>query len=214
VRRAFTLIELIVVIGIIALLIGISVPATSGARLRAKITVANAELRDIGMALESYSYDNDDLYPPTRVDCAAGDHFYQLPVELVECKYLPRANSNTYMSAGMEDRFNPGYTYKYRTVGTMIYNRTLKIENGASLWVPDGFPYCNKNNEEGKYYSSLDASPVSWVIYSQGPNFDINTMKKLNYPVPKLTWYDPNSGSGVIVRMRLKDGNQTGTFEN
>jgi prepilin-type N-terminal cleavage/methylation domain-containing protein len=213
-KRAFTLIELLVVVGIIALLTGIMVPATSSARLRAKIAVVNAELRDIAMALESYSYDNDDLYPPTRVDCAAGDHFYQLPVELVECKYLPSAGKDTYMSAGVEDRFNRGYTYKYRSVGTLIYNRTLTIENGSSLWIPDGFPHCDKKNEDGEYYSSPETSPVSWVLYSQGPNFDLSGMKKLQYPVPKQTWYDHSKGSGVIVRMRLKDGNQTGTFEN
>lgn len=212
-KRAFTLIELLVVVSIIALLIGILTPAMGKARLQAKIVVVNAELRDIGLALETYSYGNDDQYPPTRVDCAAGDHFYQLPVELVEGKYLPRANQDTYMSAGIHDRFNRGYTYKYMSVGTMIYNRTTTIKEGASLWIPDGFPNCSDENEQGKYYYSLDDSPVSWVLYSLGPNFELHSMKKLHYPVPKQTWYDSQTNSGVIVRMRLRNGQQTGSFE-
>jgi prepilin-type N-terminal cleavage/methylation domain-containing protein len=212
-KRAFTLVELLVVISIIALLLGLLGPAMGKARLQAKIVVVNAELRDIALALEAYSYNNDCLYPPTRVDCAAGDHFYQLPVELVENKYLPRANQDSYMSAGIHDRFNQGYTYKYRSVGMMIYNRTTIEPEGASLWVPDGFPNCADANEQGRYYYSLKDSPVSWVLYSQGPNFEINNMKKLNYPVPKQTWYDSQKGSGVLVRMRLKNGRQTGSFE-
>ena len=211
-KRAFTLIELLVVIAIIAVLMGILLPVMGKARLQAKIVAVNAELREIGLALEAYSLDNDDKYPPTRVDCAVGDHFYQLPVELVECKYLPKPSQDSFMAAGIEDRFNRGYTYKYRSVGTLIYNRTTVEQEGAYMWIPDGFPY--SRSEEGKNYYNLKDSPVSWVLYSQGPNFDINEMKEQNYPVPKNTWYSPATGSGVIVRMRLKNGTQIGSFEN
>ncbi len=83
-KRGFTLIELLVVISIIALLMGILLPVMGRARLQAKVVAVNAELREIGMALEAYSFDNDDKYPPTRVDCMLGGHFYQLPLELVE----------------------------------------------------------------------------------------------------------------------------------
>jgi len=38
-------------------------------------------------------------------------------------------------------------------------------------------------------------------------------MKELNYPVPHNTWYDPQTRQGVIVRMRLKNGTQIGSFE-
>jgi prepilin-type N-terminal cleavage/methylation domain-containing protein len=210
-KRAFTLIELLVVVAVISVLMGILLPVMGKARIQAKIIAVNAELRDIGLALELYSEDNDGLYPPTRVDCMLGGHFYQLPLELVEGKYLPTPPSGTFMAAGMEDRFNRGYTYKYRTVGTMIYNRTTVIKEGAYLWVPDGFP--DYESQEGENYYNPDSSPVSWVLYSQGPEFDINNMKELNYPVPKQTWSDSKTNSGVIVRMRLKNGRQIGSFE-
>lgn len=210
-NRAFTLIELLVVISIIALLMGILLPVMGQARLQAKIVTVNAELREIAMALEAYSFDNDDKYPPTRVDCMLGGHFYQLPVELVESGYLPEPPGDTFMAAGIEDRFNRGYTYKYRSVGELIYNRTVVMQEGSYLWVPDGFP--DNEKEEGDTYYNLKESPVSWVVYSEGPKFDLNDMKELNYPVPKQTWYDPKTGTGVIVRMRLKKGRQIGSFE-
>jgi len=211
VKRAFTLIELLVVIAIIALLIGILLPAMGQARLQAKVVAVNAELRNIGMALEAYSFDNDDKYPPTRVDCMLGGHFYQLPVELVESKYLPGPGKDTFMSASIEDRFNRGYTYKYRSVGTLIYNRTVVVKDGAYLWVPDGFP--DNEKEKGDNYYNLQDSPVSWTIYSEGPEFDLNSMKELKYPVPKRTWYSPKTHKGIIVLARLKNGRQVGSFE-
>jgi len=211
-KNAFTLIELLVVVAIVALLMGILLPAAGRARLQAKIVTVNAELRQIGMALEAYSLDNDGKYPPTRVDCMLGNHFYQLPLELVESKYLPAPNEDTFMSCGIEDRFNRGYTYKYRSVGTLIYNRTVVMKNGATLWIPDGFP--DSENEDGRDYSDPGDSPVSWVLYSEGPRFDLDRMKELRYPVPAGTWYDPQRRRGVIVRMRLANGRQTGSFES
>jgi prepilin-type N-terminal cleavage/methylation domain-containing protein len=211
-RRGFTLIELLVVIAIIALLMGILLPVVGRARLQAKVLVVNAELRDIGMALEAYSFDNDNKYPPTRVDCMLGGHFYQLPVELVESRYLPAPPGETFMAAGIEDRFNRGYTYKYRSVGTLIYNRTVTVKDGAYLWVPDGFP--ENEQEEGQTYKDLKESPVSWVLYSEGPKFDLDRMKEMKYPVPNKTWYNPQTHEGVIIRLRLKNGRQMGSFEN
>jgi hypothetical protein len=205
------LIELLVVTAIIALLLGILLPVISRARLQAKVVTVNAELREIGMALEAYSFDNSDKYPPTRVDCMLGNHFYQLPCELVESNYLPAPGEDTFMSAGIEDRFNRGYTYKYRTVGTLIYNRTVVVQNGASLWIPDGFP--DNEQEEGHDYADPKESPLSWVLYSEGPRFDSDRMRELKYPVPTNTWYDPQTRQGVIIRMRLANGHQIGSFE-
>jgi len=210
-KSGFTLVELLVVVAIIALLMAILLPVMGRAKLQAKVLTVNAELRHIAMALEAYSLDNDDKYPPTRVDCMLGGHFYQLPLELVESKYLPKPDSDTFMAAGIEDRFNRGYTYKYRSVGTLIYNRTTVVKEGAYLWVPDGFPH--DANEVGKTYSNPKESPVSWVLYSEGPRFDIDLMRELNYPVPRETWYDRKTKEGVIVRMRLRNGWQIGSFE-
>lgn len=71
----FTLVELLATIAIIALLIGILVPAISAARNSAKKAATNATLHAISTGLESYKTDGKlgGQYPPSRSDAATTD---------------------------------------------------------------------------------------------------------------------------------------------
>jgi prepilin-type N-terminal cleavage/methylation domain-containing protein len=62
-RKAFTLVELLVVISIIALLVSILLPALGKAREQAKRVVCSSGLRQIGLLLEYYCEDNEGKYP-------------------------------------------------------------------------------------------------------------------------------------------------------
>ena len=57
-RRPFTLLELLTVIGIIAILAGVLLPSLSSAQERARRTQCCNNLRQIGLALEAYASGN------------------------------------------------------------------------------------------------------------------------------------------------------------
>lgn len=234
-RKAFTLIEILVVISVIALLLGILAPCLSRAKELAKVTVVNAELRQIGLALDMY-FENNKKYPPTEADCISGkltDHLYQLPRALVESRYLTRMSEEEAMSTNLEDRFNRGHTYKYRCAGEIIVDRNrISTSIAARLWIPNHFPSRSSidaeqgrwypDNDERKQYSGdfgsyFPRSPVSWVVFSLGPKFSEEWLEEKigfesRYPVPKELWYTSKQRRGFIVRMQLHNGSQIGPF--
>jgi prepilin-type N-terminal cleavage/methylation domain-containing protein len=71
-RGAFTLIEVLVVIGIIALLIGILIPAVSAARTSAKTAATKAQLTQIAQQCEAY-YQQFRAYPGVLPEAAWGN---------------------------------------------------------------------------------------------------------------------------------------------
>src|ERR1043165_4244953 len=62
-KLAFTLIELLIVVAIIAILAAIAVPNFLEAQIRSKVSRARTDLRSMATALESYAVDNN-KYPP------------------------------------------------------------------------------------------------------------------------------------------------------
>ncbi|MBC8138929.1 MAG: DUF1559 domain-containing protein [Fibrella sp.] len=62
--RAFTLTELLVVVGIIGLLLAILLPVFLGTREQGRRTSCVSNLRQIGVALTAYTQDNAGFFPP------------------------------------------------------------------------------------------------------------------------------------------------------
>lgn len=83
-RYAFSLIELLVVVSIIALLLGLLLPVLSGARRQAKSAVCLSNLRQLGILLETYSRSYDGSLPQIYGGSVSWEEqrgaFYQLLV--------------------------------------------------------------------------------------------------------------------------------------
>jgi len=62
--RAFTLVELLVVISIIALLVAILLPALSKARFQAKVTICLSNLHQVSLGMNIYAADGEGNYMP------------------------------------------------------------------------------------------------------------------------------------------------------
>ena len=63
-HKAFTLVELLVVVAIIIVLIAILLPALGRARNTSKTVACSSNLRQIGLGFNVYAYDNNTILPP------------------------------------------------------------------------------------------------------------------------------------------------------
>jgi len=66
IRRGFTLVELLVVIGIIAVLLGILLPALAASRESARTIKCAANLRSIGQGIATYLAEYKGVFPPSN----------------------------------------------------------------------------------------------------------------------------------------------------
>lgn len=74
-RQGFTLVELLVVIGIIAVLLSILIPALAGARRQSNDVVCQSNVRAIGQAVAMYAVDFKDRYPHTNYGTSTNPRF-------------------------------------------------------------------------------------------------------------------------------------------
>jgi general secretion pathway protein G len=76
-NKGFTLIELLIVVAIIGIIAGIAIPNFLGARTKARVTRAFADMRSIADALESYSMNN--ISYPADLNALTPDYITNLP---------------------------------------------------------------------------------------------------------------------------------------
>ena len=113
----FTLIELLVVISIIALLMGVLLPALNGARELGRRAVCMANVRRLSISMRLYLDSNGDKFMPDRLR-ASTDYISVGPYR----RYRPRWI--WFLNEGMGFVINP---YKYETEEE--FNQALEMDN-------------------------------------------------------------------------------------
>lgn len=96
-NRAFTLVELLIVIGIIALLVAILLPALNQARASARTVACASNVRQVMTAITLYANDNAGLLPPLVTDPTTypGIGYNDWSGVLVANRYLGDGNALT-----------------------------------------------------------------------------------------------------------------------
>ena len=101
-RRAFTLLELMVVIVIIALLAGMLVPGISLVKSGAKSAVCQSRYRQMAVVFDNYLSNNDQTFPP-----ASGWYGFHTYIDLLLETHVLATNEYAKMFMCGEDRFRP-----------------------------------------------------------------------------------------------------------
>ena len=69
--KAFTAVELIIVIAIVAIIVAVAIPVIAGAQEKARQSTCARNLEQIGAAVAAYAQDNDQRYPSRLSQSAA-----------------------------------------------------------------------------------------------------------------------------------------------
>jgi prepilin-type N-terminal cleavage/methylation domain-containing protein len=182
-HAGFTLVELLVVIGIIALLISMLLPALNRARDAAGRTVCMSNLRQLGVAMQAYLTDNGGHQPllgMSRDEIRGKDYLYPSALAV----YI-----------GQKDIANAGLTH----AGNMSVGRTQaymkRVADGTMMRT---IMFCPQENY---WYEGPDPSTFTNVIPWTNP-FN-TTIKFTSYAStvawdPRWNWRSATMSSGMI----------------
>jgi prepilin-type processing-associated H-X9-DG protein/prepilin-type N-terminal cleavage/methylation domain-containing protein len=166
--RAFTLVELLVVIGIIALLISILLPALGRARQEANLIACQADLRSIGQLIQIYGEEWNGTGPPIF----DGRYFFSFAHVLT----LMQAQSYAALDGGADP---PGWTagsgqFLPKQVNPVFHDYDVPL----NTWDPEAFAYCANPRVLGCMDAGYDGS--LWDPVIQADN-------SYSFPQPKLS---------------------------
>jgi prepilin-type N-terminal cleavage/methylation domain-containing protein len=131
-KKGFTLVELLVVIGIVGVLMAISLFGLQGARESSRDARRKSDLELIRSGLEIYRSDCN-IYPPSLGSSLVGTG------SPVSC-----AAANTYISAVPSDPLSPNRSYLYSRLSSTTYEICTALEQGGSAVTCGGSDNCGE----------------------------------------------------------------------
>jgi len=143
--KAFTLIELLIVVAIIAILAAIAVPNFLEAQVRSKVSRAKSDMRSVATALESYRTDHND-YP--WVEQSPG---YQIPHNMTTpVTYLTSLPRDSFGFSSGDDIYK-----QYGTTEDYYYATKKYFEFHGWSW---------------EVYPGRGTNQADWAFQSKGPD--------------------------------------------
>jgi prepilin-type N-terminal cleavage/methylation domain-containing protein len=195
----FTLVELLVVIGIIAVLIGVLLPVLSTARAKANAVKCRANLSDIGKALLMYVNDNHQHIPHVEPLPYTPSYYY-------DGTDTPWSDISITL-AGYE---NPGYPVLTSTGTPINFGTTYFGQSTTSVWrcpddrfmnPPAGTPPFPKPNAANWF--DRDGQSYLWDSTLNPPLVGVNGV------APDLIWY---SWQQVIPQFQEFGGRNSNSY--
>ena len=213
-KRNFTLVELLVVIGILALLAGLIIPAVIGAKSKGRITQARADMTSLRTAFEGMYRDYGAMAKSSGTKYALGGHEFDVSsgcITIAEssatanyCDVIAELSdpTNTNVTVSLNKRkikyldprpeYDPSKSPTYKSSDG-------KIDNPSNTWLdPWGNQYRIRINVDGKE-QIVDPSDTSKklsgriILWSLGPDGEGGTTDtdKDNIPGWKSgNWFD------------------------
>jgi prepilin-type N-terminal cleavage/methylation domain-containing protein/prepilin-type processing-associated H-X9-DG protein len=146
VTRAFTLVELLVVMAIISLMVSLSYPALQNALASARSTQCAANLHSIGVAVTQAAADNDNQYPPiaqAATNPYAGTSIpardlvdtlapYGITTNSIQCPVDMAQSSSAFKQYGSSYEWNPAFDDEVTVTPIIYWSATVQIPVNSS----------------------------------------------------------------------------------
>lgn len=184
-RKAFTLIELLIVVAIIAILAAVAVPNFIEAQIRSKVSRVKADFHALRTALEAYAVDCGGY--PDPASTIWHTTLQDVPMITTPIAYLTSFPTETFPLKDSSLYFDPDL-----------------LDHGKY------YRYYNTHRYEGTY-SEINHLGLKWYLMSNGPDLDIavndDVSAKDTLDGKTYMYYDPTNGTvswGDIIENNIQ----------